>query len=226
MREIILDTETTGLSPADGHRVIEIGALEVINRMPTGRTYHQYINPEREIEATATRVHGITNAKVSSMPVFADIIEAFLEFVADSPIVAHNARFDMNFLNHELRLADRPELANEVVDTLTIARQAFPGAQVSLDALCRRYEIDLSGRTYHGALLDANLLAMVYLELTGGQQPGLLLDAEDDSRVSYKPTQPQPARSFPASATEVAAHQAFVGGIEDNLWGISPAEEG
>ncbi len=222
MREIILDTETTGLSPKDGHRVIEIGALEVVNRLPTGRTYHQYLNPEREIEATAIRVHGITNDKVAGMPIFADVADDFLKFISDSPIVAHNASFDIRFLNHELtEFANKDELNNEIIDTLVIARQKFPGAQASLDALCRRFEVDLSGRELHGALLDAQLLAAVYMELTGGQQPGLAFASDeellaDDTR--YKTTAPQPARTFAASTAELEAHQAFIKNIKDNLW--------
>lgn len=221
MREIVLDTETTGLSPEEGHRVIEIGAIEIINRLPTGRTFHKYINPEREIEATATRVHGITNEKVAGMPVFNELAQEFIDFVADSPIVAHNASFDINFLNHELRWAERDELQNEVVDTLKVARKKFPGAQASLDALCRRYEIDLSGRTLHGALLDAELLAAVYLELTGGQQPtlGLNTQANGGQNAVYKKTIPQAPRQFDVPQHELDAHKNFVEKIDENLWG-------
>lgn len=221
MREIILDTETTGFNPEDGHRIVEIGAIEVVNRLPTGRSYHQYINPEREIDASAIRVHGITNEKVSGMPIFGEVAAALLEFVADSPIVAHNAQFDIRFLNHELKLADFDELANDIVDTLTIAREKFPGSQVSLDALCRRFEVDLSGRTFHGALLDAQLLAAVYLELTGGQQPILSFDEDADgvSTTKYKLTEPRPMRSFAVTEEELAAHTKFIDQIKGNLWG-------
>lgn len=222
MREIVLDTETTGFNPEDGHRIVEIGAIEVVNRLPTGRSYHQYINPEREIDASAIRVHGITKEKVSGMPTFNEIADAFMEFVADSPIVAHNAQFDIRFLNHELKMADFSELSNEVVDTLVIAREQFPGSQVSLDALCRRFEVDLSDRTFHGALLDAQLLAAVYLELTGGQQPILSLDDDANdtgtSNNKYKKTVAKPARSFAPSEEELAAHTAFVDQIKGNLW--------
>ena len=224
LREIVLDTETTGLDPADGHRIIEIGAIEVINRLPTGRRFHQYINPEREIDASAIRVHGITNEKIADMPFFHEVTDDLLAFMADSPLVAHNARFDINFLNHELTWASLPELGNDIVDTLAIAREKFPGAQVSLDALCRRYEIDLSERALHGALLDAELLATVYLELTGGQQPALMLaDDDDDSpanKAKFKQTTPRPARNFAVPADELEAHKAFVKTIEDNLWGV------
>lgn len=224
MREIILDTETTGFNPEDGHRIIEIGALEVVNRLPTGRTFHKYVNPEREIDASAIRVHGITNEKVADMPLFHEVAEELLDFMADSPLVAHNARFDINFLNHEFRWASLPELANDIVDTLTIAREKFPGSQVSLDALCRRFEVDLSGRTLHGALLDAELLATVYLELTGGQQPALSLAADDasdeDLSGKYKKTNPRAPRNFTLPASELEAHSGFVAEIENNLWGI------
>lgn len=222
MREIVLDTETTGFNPEDGHKIVEIGAIEVINRLPTGRSYHQYINPEREIDASAIRVHGITNEKVAGMPIFSDIAQDFLDFIADDPIVAHNAQFDVRFLNHELNLADFDTMPNEVVDTLFMAREQFPGSQVSLDALCRRFEVDLSDRTFHGALLDAQLLAAVYLELTGGQQPILSLDDDnDDDSVDsskYKKTQARAPRGFSASAEELAAHQAFIDKIQGNLW--------
>ena len=222
MREIVLDTETTGFRPEDGHRVIEIGALEVINRLPTGRTFHKYINPEREIDASAIRVHGITNEKIATMPLFREVAEELLAFMADSPIVAHNASFDINFLNHEFRWADQADISNPVVDTLAIAREKHPGAQVSLDALCRRYEVDLSGRTLHGALLDAELLATVYLELTGGQQPGLMLaDDGDENALSadkYKKTETLPPRNFSVPESEIEAHKAFIETIENNLW--------
>lgn len=222
MREIVLDTETTGFNPEEGHRIIEIGAIEIINRLPTGNTFHKYINPEREIDASAIRVHGITNEKVARMPVFADIAQEFSDFVANSPLVAHNAKFDINFLNHEFMWAELEKPANDVVDTLTIARQKFPGSQVSLDALCRRFEVDLSGRTLHGALLDAELLATVYLELTGGQQPALALAAQHGKNTknatAYKKTEPQPPRQFSLSEVEKLSHQTFIDDIENNFW--------
>lgn len=221
MREIVFDTETTGLSPAEGHKIIEIGCVELINRVATGRTFHHYIDPQREIDASATRVHGITNERVAGMPLFKDVAEAFLTFVANAPLVAHNASFDINFLNHELGLIDLPHLQNEVVDTLQIARQKFPGAQATLDALCRRYEIDLSARTYHGALLDAQLLAEVYLELTGGKQPTLGLGGDGDENTStttYRKATIQAARTSALSADEQAAHQAFIEKMPHNLW--------
>ena len=222
MREIVLDTETTGLDPSQGHRIIEIGAIEVVNRLPTGQRFHRYINPMREIDPSAVRVHGLTNEKLADMPVFEQVAAEFLAFMGESPLVAHNARFDINFLNHEYQWANHPALANEVVDTLAIARAKFPGSQVSLDALCRRFEVDLSGRTLHGALLDAELLASVYLELTGGQQPALsLADAEDTAQGNankYKQTQPRQARNFDIPAHELEQHKAFIDGIDGNLW--------
>lgn len=222
MREIVFDTETTGLSPQEGHRIIEIGCVELVNRMPTGRTYHQYINPEREIDAGAMRVHGITNEKVAGMPTFDQVYEEMLAFFGDAALVAHNASFDMNFINTELGLVGCDPLANEVVDTLALARQQYPGSQHTLDALCRRFDIDLSVRTYHGALLDADLLAKVYLEMSGGRQGDLSLadttgtTGVDDTR--YGKTIARAARAFPPSAGELAAHRAFVGTIGDNLW--------
>ena len=171
MRQIILDTETTGLEPEQGHRIIEIGCVEVMNRRPTGRTYHQYINPEREIDAGAVDVHGLDNEFLSDKPVFADILSEFIEFVSDSELVIHNAPFDVGFINAEFaRLGSPPvESICQVLDSLQVARRQHPGQRNSLDALCRRYEVDNSRRELHGALLDAQLLAEVYLLMTGGQ---------------------------------------------------------
>lgn len=226
MREIVFDTETTGISPKDGHRIIEIGALEIINNMPTGVTYRQFINPERKIDAGAMRVHGITDEQVATEPTFAEIVDEWLEFIQDSPLVAHNASFDINFLNHELSLIDYPPLTNKVVDTLAIARKKFPGARVSLDSLCQRFDIDLSGRNFHGALLDSELLADVYLELTGGRQPDMMGNIQNNTnkttnevklklptnKVKYE------ARSFPASEEEIVAHREFIKDIENSIW--------
>ncbi|MEC8642063.1 MAG: DNA polymerase III subunit epsilon, partial [Pseudomonadota bacterium] len=171
MREIVLDTETTGISPSDGHRIIEIGALELFNQTPTGEQFHIYINPEREIDAGAVNVHGLTSEFLSDKPVFADVATGFLEFIAESRLVIHNAAFDMGFLNAELVRRGMAALPMErAVDTLTMARRKVPGAQASLDALCRRFEIDNSHRDLHGALVDADLLASVYIELLGGRQ--------------------------------------------------------
>lgn len=227
MREIVFDTETTGLSYKDGHKVIEIGALELINRMPTGKSYHQYINPEREIEQSAIRIHGITNESVEHEPRFEEIADEFLEFIANDALVAHNASFDMGFLNHELKHIGYPELTNKVVDTLVIARKQFPGARVSLDSLCQRFDVDSTARTFHGALLDSELLADVYLELTGGRQPDMMktvqsstMNQSTDTTTLQMPTnkQKRKPRSFPASEEEVVIHQGFIRDIENNIW--------
>ena len=222
MREIVLDTETTGLDPVDGHRMVEIGAVELVNRIPTGRTYHQYLNPERDIDAESIRIHGITNEHVKDMPTFAQAADAFLAFIEGAGLVIHNAPFDMKFLNFELDLMGRGPLTNTVVDTIPMARSKFPGAQVNLDALCRRFEIDLSARVYHGALLDSQLLAEVYLELMGGRQPDLAFadtesaDAEAASR--FRITAPKAARTFAPSPEELANHEAYIAKIANSLW--------
>lgn len=178
MRQIVLDTETTGLSPQEGHRLVELGCIEVMNHVPTGNVFHRYINPERDMPDGAFKVHGLSSEFLSDKPKFAEIVDEFLDFIAEDELVIHNAAFDMAFLNYELKLVSRPPIAaRRAIDTLTIARQRFPGAQNSLDALCKRFDIDNSGRVKHGALLDAELLAEVYLELMGGRQPTLVLDA-------------------------------------------------
>ena len=227
MREIVLDTETTGLSPLEGHRIIEIGALEMINHVPTGKTFHIYINPEREIEADAIAVHGITNERLANEPVFADIIDDFINFIGDSKLVIHNAPFDMGFINAEFEKCGRPALPQDrAIDTLVIARRKFPGGQASLDALCRKFGIDNSHRDLHGAMVDTDLLADVYIELLGGKQPGLSLTADDQAKAQMETpgTIPQAgkthraARSFPPSADEIKAHQDFVDGLNDPLW--------
>ncbi len=221
MREIVLDTETTGLNPEDGHRIVEIGAVELVNLLPTGRIYHQYINPERPMPKEAERVHGLDDAFLVDKPVFARIAGAFLEFVGDAKLVIHNAAFDMTMINAELgRLGHDPLPMSRAVDTLDLARRRFPGAQASLDALCRRFEIDNSGREKHGALLDSELLAEVYLELMGGRQQGLVLDARPTIAVAgdeapepeagYRPPpRPQPLAPRITEA-ERAAHDAFI----------------
>ena len=176
VREIVFDTETTGLSPEKGDRLVEIGAVELINHLPTGKTYHQYINPERDVPEEVVAVHGLTEEFLKDYPVFADIAADFIEFVGDDGIlVAHNATFDMNFINYELKKIGREEYSfDRVIDTLEIARKMFPGAKNNLDALCKRFGVDNSSRTLHGALLDADLLAQVYLELLGGDEPSML----------------------------------------------------
>ena len=225
MREIVLDTETTGFEPSEGHRIVEIGAVELFNHLPTGRTYHQYINPERAMPKEAFEVHGLGDDFLRDKPVFKAIGQAFLDFIGDAKLVIHNAAFDMKFLNAELKWADLPGLPWErAVDTLAIARQKFPGAPASLDALCRRFGVDNSAREKHGALLDSEILAEVYLELVGGRQPDFGLSAAasatgpqivpgtaDVWRPKPRPT-PLPPRIHP---DEVAAHEAFIAKLGD-----------
>ncbi|MDG2376004.1 MAG: DNA polymerase III subunit epsilon [Woeseiaceae bacterium] len=183
MRQIVLDTETTGLSTAQGHRVIEIGCVELVNRRLTGREYHRFLDPERNIDEGAERVHGISRADLEGQPLFSHVAEEFLEFIKDGELVIHNAEFDVGFLEHELKLMDhpRPSITDHamVLDTLKLAREMHPGQRNSLDALCKRYEVDASGRDVHGALIDAELLARVYLAMTGGQA-ALSLDEDED----------------------------------------------
>ncbi|NIJ42260.1 DNA polymerase-3 subunit epsilon [Parvibaculum indicum] len=225
MREIVLDTETTGLSWADGDRLVEIGCLELLNHVATGNNFHVYINPERDMPQEAFNVHGLSSEFLSDKPVFADIADDFLAFVADDPLVIHNATFDMGFINWELKLLGRPEIpASRAVDTLQIARRKFPGAQNNLDALCRRFSIDNSGRTFHGALLDSELLAEVYLEMRGGRQPGLVLDAAldlDSAGTVEQVERRQRPEALPSRLTpeEAEAHDAFIATLgEDALW--------
>lgn len=222
MREIILDTETTGLDPAAGHRIVEIGCVEAINHIPTGKSWHQYVNPERDMPEEAFRVHGLSTAFLADHPVFATIADAFLAFIGDARLVIHNASFDMKFLNAELALLGYAPLdAARAVDTVALARRRYPGAQVSLDALCRRFEIDLSAREKHGALLDAELLAEVYLELRGGRQPNLELAATAISRDSGPATASRPVRPprpHAPSDSERAAHAELVAALAEPIW--------
>ena len=226
MREIVLDTETTGFDPHAGDRIVEIGAVELNNHMPTGRTFHEYINPERDMPPEAFAVHGLGNEFLADKPVFAKIADAFAAFVGDAPLVIHNATFDMTFLNAELGWAGKAQLPlTQAVDTLEIARRKFPGAQNSLDALCRRFEIDNSAREKHGALLDSELLAEVYLELMGGRQPGLVLagpqGASSERRGADKQAVEQRAKHLPSLLTpeETSAHEAFISELGDNpVW--------
>jgi DNA polymerase-3 subunit epsilon len=224
MREIVLDTETTGLDPETGDRLVEIGAVELFNHMPTGRTYHQYINPQRAMSADAFAVHGLGDEFLRDKPVFAAIVDAFLEFVGDARLVIHNASFDMKFINAELGWVGRPSIPfDRAVDTLAIARQKFPGSPASLDALCRRFGIDNSARTLHGALLDSEILAEVYLELIGGRQPGLVLgsvDATTEVEIASTRVGPRP-RPLGSRLTEAeaAAHAQFVDALGDEaIW--------
>jgi len=212
MREIVLDTETTGLDPAAGHRVVEIGCVELMNHLPTGESLQLYINPEREMPPEAFEVHGLSDTFLADKPKFHEIIATFQDFIADSRLVIHNAGFDLRFLNAELAALDLAPLpAERAVDTVRLAREKFPGAPASLDALCRRFAIDASARSKHGALLDAELLAEVYLELVGGRQPDLTLDRD----LAAAPMAPvgAPARAprpHLPSAAEATAHENFV----------------
>lgn len=226
MREIVFDTETTGFSFADGDRMVEIGCVELVNRVETGRTFHAYFHPERTMPAEAQRVHGLSDAFLSDKPLFALGVDGLLEFLGDSPLVAHNASFDFGFLNGELVRCGRKAInLDRMVDTIVLARTRHPGAKHSLDALCSRYGIDRSHRVVHGALLDAQLLSQVYVELTGGRQIGLTLVTETvEVQASFAPAAApavvRPARLFEASAEELARHAAFMEKIKNPLWGV------
>lgn len=227
MREIVLDTETTGFDPETGDRLVEIGAVELSGHMPTGNQYHQYINPERDVPESAVQVHGLTLDFLRDKPKFKAVAQDFLDFIGDSKLVIHNAAFDMKFLNAELRWLDMPQIDYvRAIDTLDIARKKFPGSPASLDALCRRYGIDNSARTLHGALLDSEILAEVYLELIGGRQPDLVLatntgqntdgtSGDDAWRPSQRPTPLRPR----VTSEESEAHAKFVSKLGENaLW--------
>jgi DNA polymerase-3 subunit epsilon len=225
MREIVFDTETTGLSPAGGDRVVEIGCVELFNRVETGRSFHSYFNPGRPMPSEAEAVHGLSDRFLSDKPNFHERCEDLLEFIGDSPLVAHNAAFDFGFINHELGSCGRPAVCtSRMVCTLTIARQKFPGAKHSLDALCTRFGVDRSQRTKHGALLDAQLLAQVYVELTGGRQIGLTLVAELVAKAGAPAGAASPAapvrapRPHAATQAERARHAAFLATIADPIW--------
>lgn len=228
IREIAFDTETTGLRPDEGDRIIELGAVEMINHIPTGRTFRTLINPKRNVSEDTVRITGITDDDLKDAPYFEDpsVVDAFLEFVGDSTIVAHNASFDRGFLNMELQRCDRDIIPEERwVDTVAIARQKFPGAPANLDALCRRFDISLESRTLHGALLDSQLLASVYLELLGGRARAFSFEAQTEVDVSVRRYN---ARQRPTPLTsriteeEAAAHKAFVESLgPDSLWGQS-----
>ena len=232
MREVIFDTETTGLDPKTGDRMVEIGCVEMVDRVETGRTFHAYFNPDRDMPAEAERVHGLSAAFLSTKPRFAEGAEDLLEFLGDSNLVAHNAGFDFGFLNNELELVGRAPISlDRMVDTVAIARKRHPGAKLSLDALCTRYGIDRSHRVKHGALLDAELLAQVYVELTGGRQIGLgLVDNPVGDMVAATPTTNAPwhrpstdkprrePRPHVASPEELERHREFIAGIAGAIW--------
>ena len=235
MREIVLDTETTGLDPETGDRVVEIGCLELINHVPTGRTLHYYFNPERDMPEEAFRVHGLSAEFLSGHPTFAALVDEVIAFLGDATLVIHNASFDMKFLNKELQRLGRPPIPMaRALDTVALARRKYPGAQVSLDALCRRFEIDNSNRSLHGALIDADLLASVYLELIGGRQPDLMAPPSQDGasagtgaaqrvveKIERVYREPRP---HAPTAEEAAAHAAFLLKLKNPIWTSGAAE--
>lgn len=221
MREVVLDTETTGLDPLAGHRVVEVGCIELLNTVATGRTFQVYLNPEMPMPTGAMDVHGLTDEFLADKPLFADTVEGLLEFIGDAQLVIHNAQFDLGFLNAELERVGRARLTNPYVDTVSMARRKFPGQRASLDALCDRFGVDNSSRTKHGALLDAELLAEVYLELSGGRQRVLGLAAEASATAAGNGTATGPvraARLFAVNPDELAAHAAFLKQINNPLW--------
>jgi DNA polymerase-3 subunit epsilon len=225
VREIVFDTETTGLNPAGGDRIVEIGCIEMVNRVETGRSFHAYFNPQRAMPVEAEAVHGLSNLFLSAQPLFEDKVEELIEFLADSPLVAHNASFDFGFLNNELQICGRPIVCtSRMVDTLVLARTRHPGAKHSLDALCTRFGVDRSLRVKHGALLDAQLLAQVYVELTGGRQIGLGLVAETNAKEikvsgpTVTVREPRVPRPHFASVEELERHRAFIAQMVNPLW--------
>jgi DNA polymerase-3 subunit epsilon len=231
MREVVLDTETTGFDAVGGDRLVEIGCIELMNHVPTGKTFWKYINPERDVPTAAFQVHGLSAEFLSDKPRFAEVADDLLAFVGDSPVIAHNAEFDMKFINVELERAGKPTIPfQRAIDTVAMARKKFPGAPASLDALCRRFNIDNSNRTLHGALLDAQLLADVYLELMGGRQAGLVLTEEVSVSVDLdftggrrvaSPGIELPVRAprpHAPSEEELAAHVAFIAKIKEAIW--------
>ena len=227
MREIVVDTETTGMDPAEGDKLVEIGCVELINHIPTGKTYHQYINPEREVPPEAVAVHGLTLERLKDEPTFGEIVGDFLDFIGtDSKLIAHNAPFDVKFINAEMKTYGFPSLdPKRGIESLMIARQKFPGSPASLDALCRRFNIDNSNRTLHGALLDSEILAEVYLELLGGRQCGLGIEPEreikrdaGDKTVIVSEKKFREPRVFEISEAEKKAHQDMLNGLKNSIW--------
>jgi DNA polymerase-3 subunit epsilon len=219
MRELVIDTETTGLDPNDGHRICEIAVIELMNHLPTGRAFHRYVNPERDMPEGALAVHGLTSDFLAKHPVFGAHASELIDFLGADQLVIHNADFDLAFLNMELKRVGLAPLTQPVVDTLTMARRKFPGQPANLDALCRRFAIDLSGREKHGARIDGELLAAVYLELIGGRQPGFDLAQSVAARaVAAVARILRPARAHAPSADELAAHAGFLAKIKAPLW--------
>ena len=222
MREVILDTETTGLNSDNGDRIVEIGCVELVNHVATGATYHQYVNPERPMPDEAFQIHGLSEAFLSEFPIMSDIIDEFLEFIGVAPLVIHNAEFDLRFLNAELARLDKPALKiKRAIDTVRLAREKFPGASVSLNALCKRFSIDNSSRSFHGALLDAHLLALVYLELVGGKQQGFELSTKEiANEVIATDGNRRDPRNFAVKDDELKAHARFLAKITKPIWNI------
>lgn len=229
MREIVLDTETTGLDPNSGHRIVEIGCVELMGHVATGSHFHTYLNPERDMPKEAENIHGLSGEFLKDKPLFRTIARSFLEFIGDAPLVIHNAGFDLKFLNFELNALDLPLIDFErATDTVLIARRMFPGSPANLDALCKRFGVDTSARTKHGALLDAELLAEVYLELKGGRQSSLLTTKEtasesaarSESDLVFTGHTNLPERHFPPSSEELAAHKAMVEKLKNPVWGM------
>jgi len=225
-REIVFDTETTGLSPANGDRLLEIGAVELINHVPTGKHYHQFINPKRDVPEDAYKVHGLSYDFLKDFPVFEEVVDEFLEFIGDAVLVAHNASFDMSFINSELKNARREAITNDrVVDTLEISRRLFPGARNNLDALCKRYNIDNSDRTKHGALIDSELLAKVYLELLGGQEPKMVFEKKEEAAnksLEFADKKVRESRNFIVSGEELKEHEEFLKNkLNGALWAVT-----
>jgi DNA polymerase III subunit epsilon len=220
MREIVLDTETTGLEPSEGHRIIEVACVELFNHLPTGRVFHRYVNPERDISAEAEEVHGLTAEFLATHPPFGAVIDELLAFIGGDRLIIHNAEFDLKFINAELKRLNRAALVGDVEDTLLLAKRRYPGAPSSLDALCRRFGIDLTQRTKHSAKLDCELLASVYLELIGGRQPGLdLAAAIAGARATGIVERPaRPPRPHAPSVEELAAHAALLAKLKQPLW--------
>lgn len=217
MREVVLDTETTGLDVLQGHRIVEIACIELLHHIPSGRKWQSYVNPERDVPEEALSVHGLTAEFLSKYPFFWEIADELLAFIGDGPLVTHNAEFDLAFLNAELHRSQRSPVSDNYIDTLALARQRLPGAPASLDALCRRFGIDLSGRTKHGAEVDCELLAAVYLELIGGRQPGFeFARPAEVAGVAHRVT--LPPRPHAPTAAEVAAHGAMLGSLTAPLW--------
>lgn len=223
-RAIILDTETTGLDPKQGHRLVEIGCIEICNYMPTGRTYQQYINPERDVPIEAYNVHGLSFDKLKKFPIFSEIAHKFVDFIGDAPLIIHNAPFDLKFLNAELQTVNLSAIDRKrVICTLELAKRTFPGARVSLDELCKKFKIDASNRTKHGALLDAELLAKVYIELMGGRQTGLNFSQvqpvnTNDEQSAERERKFHEAREHPIDPKERALHHQLLDKIKNALW--------